>query len=94
MRRSWLRGVVDVTKRYLLAVAAHNLGRILLKLWGIGKPKRLQGQGATASLLQLIQLLLQRWFAMAQERWVIAIRTRVFVAEIFGYLSCHSIKCH
>ena len=29
MRRSWLRGLVDVTKRYVIAAAAHNLGRIL-----------------------------------------------------------------
>ena len=43
MRRSWLKGMVDVTKRYLIAVAAHNLGRILRKLLGIGKPKTLQG---------------------------------------------------
>ena len=43
MRRSWLKGVIDVTKRYLIAAAAHNLGRILRKLFGIGKPKTLQG---------------------------------------------------
>jgi transposase len=42
MRRSWLKGIVDVTKRYLMAVAAHNLGRIMRKLFGIGKPKALQ----------------------------------------------------
>ena len=46
MRRSWLRGLVDVGKRYLIAVAAHNLGRILRSLWGIGKPKALQRTGA------------------------------------------------
>jgi transposase len=44
-RRSHLRGLVNVTKRYLLAVAAHNLGRILRKLTGIGKPRSLQGAG-------------------------------------------------
>lgn len=43
MRRSWLRGMVDVGKRYLMAAAAHNLGRILRKLIGIGKPRSLQG---------------------------------------------------
>jgi transposase len=42
-RRSWLRGLADVTKRYLIAVAAHNLGRVLRKLFGIGKPRGLQG---------------------------------------------------
>src|SRR5438034_8839316 len=37
MRRSWLKGVAKVTKRYLIAVAAHNLDRILRKLFGVGK---------------------------------------------------------
>jgi IS5 family transposase len=41
-RRSWLRGFVDVTKRYLMTVAAHNLGRVLRKLFGVGKPRGLQ----------------------------------------------------
>lgn len=43
MRRSWLKGKLDVTKRYVIAVAAHNLGRILRKLFRVGKPKCLQG---------------------------------------------------
>jgi transposase len=42
-RRSWLRGLADVAKRHLIAVAAHNLGRVLRKLFGIGKPRGLQG---------------------------------------------------
>jgi transposase len=40
-RRSWLRGLVDVGKRYLMAAAAHNLGRLMRLLSGIGKPKSL-----------------------------------------------------
>jgi IS5 family transposase len=42
-RRTWLRGLMDVTKRYLITVAGHNLGRVLRKLFGIGKPRALQG---------------------------------------------------
>jgi transposase len=45
MRRTWLRGIVDVTKRYLIATAAHNLGRVLRTLFGVGKPRTLQGGG-------------------------------------------------
>lgn len=45
MRRTWLRGIIDVTKRYLIATAAHNLGRVLRTLFGIGKPRTLQGSG-------------------------------------------------
>jgi transposase len=51
-RRSWLRGLVDVGKRYLLAAAAHNLGRLMRLLSGIGKPKGLQGDGGLAALAQ------------------------------------------
>ena len=54
MRRTWLRGLVNVAKRYLIAVAAHNLGRVLRKLFGIGKPKVLQGEGGFAALVQLV----------------------------------------
>jgi transposase len=50
-RRSWLRGLADVTKRYLIAVAAHNLGRVLRKLFGIGKPRGLQGGLGLAALV-------------------------------------------
>ena len=55
MRRSWLRSVVEVSKRYLIAAAAHNLGRILRKLFGIGKPRTLQGLAALAVFVQLLQ---------------------------------------
>lgn len=54
MRRSWLKGVVNVSKRYLIAAAAHNLGRILRKLFGIGKPKGLQDAATLAALAQLL----------------------------------------
>jgi transposase len=53
-RRTWLRSLVNVTKRYLIAVAAHNLGRILRKLFGVGKPKNLQGESGLATLGQLV----------------------------------------
>ena len=54
MRRTWLRELVNVSKRYLLAAAAHNLGRMLRKLFGVGKPKALQGEGGLAALVQLL----------------------------------------
>jgi transposase len=58
MRRSWLHEKVNVTKRYLIAVAAHNLGRILRKLSGVGKPRALQGEGGVAALTQLTIVML------------------------------------
>lgn len=51
-RRSWIRGVVEVTKRYLIAAAAHNLGRIMRALFGIGKPRGLQGGRGLLGLLE------------------------------------------
>jgi transposase len=53
-RRSWLRGLVDVKKRYTIAAAAHNLGRLMRRLTGTGKPKALQGEGGVAALAQLL----------------------------------------
>jgi transposase len=38
-RRTWIRGLVEVGKRYLVNVMAHNLGVILRKLIGVGKPR-------------------------------------------------------
>ena len=61
MRRSWLKEVVNVSKRYLIAAAAHNLGRILYKLFGIGKPKALQGEGGLAAL---VYLSIVGWWSM------------------------------
>jgi hypothetical protein len=53
-RRTWIRGLEEVTKRYRLATAAHNLGRIMRLLFGIGKPRVLQ---APADFLWLAQLI-------------------------------------
>ena len=54
-RRSWLRGLANVSKRHRLAAAAHNLGRILFKLLGVGKPKSLQGDRLFAALIKLLR---------------------------------------
>src|SRR6185437_8382060 len=67
-RRSWLRGFVDVTKRYLMTVAAHNLGRVLRRLFGVGKPKALQGvSGLSAGLAGVLQVLLRVHLAMGRD---------------------------
>jgi transposase len=44
-RRSWLHGLEDVTKRYLMYIAGKNLGVIMRALFGMGKPKTLQTEG-------------------------------------------------
>lgn len=44
-RRCWLRGLIDVTKRYVIMAAARNLGLIMRKLFGMGTPRGLQKGG-------------------------------------------------
>jgi hypothetical protein len=45
-RRTWLRGLEKVNKRYKIQTAARNLGLIMLRLFGVGKPRALQGAPA------------------------------------------------
>jgi transposase len=59
-RRCWLHGLLKVSKRYLLQVAARNLGLIMRKLFGIGTPRGLQQEGDAASLVYLLMLTLCR----------------------------------
>ena len=54
-RRSWLRGLEKVNKRYKTVAAARNLGLVMRKLFGIGKPRCLQGGFPFAHLLQVIR---------------------------------------
>ncbi|MDB4614267.1 transposase, partial [bacterium] len=51
-RRTWLRGVENINKRYKLTAAAHNLGRIMLKLFGAGKPRQYRSVSGRASAAQ------------------------------------------
>jgi transposase len=60
MRRSWLGGLTEVAKRYQIAAAAHNLGRLLWKLLGVGKPRSLQGCGRMLAALAAIVIALLR----------------------------------
>jgi transposase len=52
-RRCWLHGMLEVSKRYLLQVAARNLGLIMRKLFGMGTPRGLQPAGDLAALMYL-----------------------------------------
>lgn len=49
-RRTWLRGLEKINKRYRLTVAAHNLGLLMRTLFGTGKPRQF-------AALQPLQLL-------------------------------------
>jgi transposase len=55
-RRCLLRGIVKVTKRYLLQVAARNLGLIMRKLFGMGTPRGLQAEGDGLLFVYLVHV--------------------------------------
>jgi transposase len=48
-RRSWLRGIEKVQKRYLIAAAARNLGLIMRKMFAMGTARGLQAAGGLVS---------------------------------------------
>lgn len=64
-RRTWLQGIAKVRKRYLIAAVAHNLGRLMRALFGMGTPRGLQGAAGVLSAVwravQLPQLACWRW---------------------------------
>ena len=65
-RRSWLREIVNVGKRYLLQAAAHNLGIVLRKLLGSGKPREFAAIYALiVAIWETLQRLRHRWGSTA-----------------------------
>jgi hypothetical protein len=61
-RRTWLRGLVKVRKRWLIQAAVRNLGLILRKLFGIGTARSMQ---KAAGLLCLVHIhILKPWRAI------------------------------
>lgn len=67
-RRTWLRGLIDVTKRYLIAVAGHNLSQIMRKLFGCGKPRQRQdgaaGQPTAETTAATLTAPREAWFRL------------------------------
>jgi transposase len=59
MRRTHLRHHENIAKRLLVHIAGFNLGLLMRKLFGVGKPRCLQGQSAAlwAAFVALIDLL-------------------------------------
>ncbi len=65
-RRCWLHGILQVSKRYLLQVAARNLGLIMRKLFGMGTPRGLQEEAELAAPVYLV--IFVTWFAVSAVR--------------------------
>ena len=70
MRRTHLRGHPNILKRLLIHVAGFNLGLVMRKLVGAGKPRALAGLACRilASILSLMQAFRGRVLAMG-SRW-------------------------
>lgn len=64
-RRMRIRQLEEVTKRYRIAVAAHDLARIMRLLFGIGKPRALQASAALVWLVQSSVFAMQGLLATA-----------------------------
>lgn len=58
MRRVHLKGRINILKRLLVQAAGFNLGLVMRQLFGVGKPRRLQGRCACfCALWRLIAAL-------------------------------------
>lgn len=68
-RRTWLRGLDKVRKRWVIQAAARNLGLIMRELFGIGTARSLQGAGAFALHLYFACLIMlnRLWRYLAPE---------------------------
>jgi transposase len=60
MRRTYLRHHANIAKRLLIHIAGFNLGLLMRKCFGVGKPRCLQGRSAAlwAALIALIDALI------------------------------------
>lgn len=63
-RRSWLRGLEKMNKRYSMVVAAHNLGLILRSRFGSGKPRQ-------SAALRCFFHVLKRIFQLLTSVWAL-----------------------
>jgi transposase len=68
-RRTWIRGLVDIGKRYLITAAAHNLGLILRAMFGIGTARSLQG---SLRLLQTAYLVIRSHVRRLWALWAVS----------------------
>jgi hypothetical protein len=97
-RRSWLRGLEGVTKRYLMCVAGRNLGVIMRSLFGMGKPKTLQAEGAGGFLLILAAIvaigrdLRSLCDSVSRDIDLAESSTSKFVAHCVGYMALRNLN--
>jgi hypothetical protein len=70
-RRNWLRGRADVSKRYQIQAAAHNLGVVMRNLFGVGTPRSLQRAcAAFAAVIRAWIASIRAWMYQGRPRWL------------------------
>lgn len=79
-RRTWLRGLEDIAKRYVIHSAGRNLGRIMFLMFGIGTPRGLQLpiSAASAGLRALADLsvhMIRSLKTITIPDWIHKVRT-------------------
>ncbi len=67
-RRTWLRGKERINKRYLMQAAGYNLNLLMRALFGVGKPRVLQGSDKAAGCCVAILGVLGVWLATIAAR--------------------------
>ena len=68
-RRTWLRGLEKINKRYLIQIAARNLGLLMRDLFGTGKPRAANGSLTTLCLFLLIIRTLENTLVRLTAAW-------------------------
>ena len=68
-RRTWLRGLEKINKRYKVHVAARNLGLLMRQLFGIGKPRCCQGGFAFMYFLQVAIAAFSKVLSRSERPW-------------------------
>ena len=71
-RRTWLRGKAKINKRYLVQAAGYNLNVLMRTLFGVGKPRVLQGTDRTDGSADCCAAALG-----AVGRWIASIAARI-----------------
>ena len=68
MRRVHVRGHDNILKRLVIHAAGFNLGLVMRKMYGVGKPRALQGLRAALFSFVVAALTLIRWLGRALVR--------------------------
>ena len=92
-RRTWLRGLGNVTKAHVLKCAAYNLGLLLRKVFGLGKPR---SSGALVAALLCLWRALQRLLCSSEPVRALGQTVSAFTPKNstrdFGFLKkCRSL---